>query len=534
MKSEMIGAGAMDAPDPVSSHDGGVSRASAGLLTNFHLFFVAALAFILPNAIFATALRPLPAAITLLGCAGAAALLWRARSSSPLLGAPVDVPQFGLSLALGLALCMLGGEAHFFHATRDWLFRDAVMNDLVKNGLTVLYQWEGQDYLLRAPLGMYMVPALMGRAFGLYAAHLTLLAQNALVLSALLYFIATLAGVKKTPFLLLLIAFSGLDILPILAAEAREMWKGEDFMPFAHIEWWGEYFSPIRLQYSSHLTQLFWVPNHMLPGWWFSLLALLYVRKEIELPILLVSFATMLFWSPLSMMGAAPFLAFFALEKLPRNLFAPGVFAACAVGLLFLPIALYLSMDAAAVPHEVLLTREGFAWRYLFFLEIEIPQAIVVLYAWNKVEPCDRRMLALSLVLLLLIPLYRIGVSNDFVMRVSIPPLFMLAFAFARIAVLTPRDNGRFATCISVLVILSAATPLLEIKQALRQPFAISDCNVVTSWYKGDPSMLPTNYWARVEKTPEWLMSPARAPAPLTIEDRKCWPDHLFLPDEMK
>jgi hypothetical protein len=271
----------------------------------------------------------------------------------------------------------------------------------------------------------------------------------------------------------------------------------------------------------------------MLPGWWFALLALLYVRREIDLPMLLVSFGTMLFWSPLSMMGAAPFVAFFALERM-RDIFAPRVFAATAVAFLFLPMALYLSADAGAVPHEVLLWRDGFAWRYLIFLAIEIPQAAVVLYAWNKVEPCDRRILALSLVLLLLIPFYSIGVSNDFVMRVSIPSLLLLGYAFARIAVLTPRDNGPFATAISTIVILSAATPLVEIKQALHRPFAISDCNVVTSWHKGDPSALPTNYWARVEKMPAWLMSAESAPAPLTLEARKCWPDHALLPDDKK
>jgi hypothetical protein len=428
---------------------------------------------------------------------------------------------------------MLGGEAHFFHATHDWLFRDAVLADLARDGLTVLYQWEGQNYLLRAPLGMYMIPAVVGRAFGLYAAHLTLLAQNSVILGALIYFLASIAGVRRAPFLLILIGFSGMDILPILLAEAMEMLKGEGFQPFSHIEWWGEYFSPIRMQYSAHVTQLAWAPNHMLPGWWFALLALLYVRREVDLPMLLVSFATMLFWSPLSMMGAAPFVAFFALERM-REIFAPRVFAATAVAFLFLPMVLYLWADAGAVPHEVLLWRDGFAWRYFSFLVIEIPQALIVLYAWNKVEPCDRRILALSLLLLLLIPLYSIGVSNDFVMRVSIPSLLVLGYAFARIAVLTPRDNGPFATTISTIIILSAATPLVEIKQALHRPFAISDCNLVTSWHKGDSSALPTNYWARDEKMPVWLMSAESAPAPLTLEDRKCWPDHPTLSESLK
>ncbi len=532
LKSQIAGAASLSESVPLAQ-ERGAARTTSRALSNFHLFFVAALVFILPSAIFATALRPVAAAAVLVGCLGGAVILWRARQSSALLSAPIDLAQLALSLALGLALCMLGGEGHFFYATTDWLTRDAVLADLVHNGLTVIYRYEGQDYLLRAPLGMYMIPAVAGRLFGLYAAHMALLAQNALVLGTIAYFTALLAGVRKTPFLLILIGFSGLDILPILLAEVIEMSKGEPFLAFAHIEWWGEYYSTVRLQYSSHITQLFWVPNHMAPGWWFGLLALLYVRKEIDLPAVMASFAALLMWSPLAMMGAAPFVALFALEQLPRRIFAPSVWAAAAVGLCFLPIALYLVDDAGAVPHELLLTREGYLLRYALFLAVEIPQAAIVLYAWNKVEPFDRRILALSLALLMLIPFYSIGVSNDFVMRVSIPPLFLLAFAFARIAVLTPRDESRFATAISVIVILSAATPILEIKQALRQNYAISDCNMLTSWHKGDPSVLPTNYWARVEKVPAWLMSTQGAGA-LTVEDRKCWPDHPFLQDHMK
>lgn len=509
------------------------AQAASGVVSNFHLFFAAALVFLLPNAIFATALRPAAAAPVLLGCAACVAILWRPRRANVFLAAPIDAARFSLCLAFGVVFCMLGGEGHFFYATMDWLIRDAVLADLVDNGLAVVYRYEGQDYLLRAPLGMYMIPAMAGRLWGLYGAHLALLAQNSFILGAIVYFVTRLARVQMAPMLLLFVFFSGLDIVPILLAEAIEMAKGEPFLPFTHIEWWGDYFSAVRLQYSSHVTQLFWVPNHMAPGWWFSVLALLHVRGEIELGALLVSFAAMLLWSPLAMMGAAPFLLLFALELGPRRIFSPRILAACAAGLLFLPIALYLTMDAGAVPHEVLLTRDGFALRYVLFLAVEIPQAAIVLYAWNKVEPSDRRILALALALLAVIPMYSVGVSNDFVMRASIPPLFLLAFAFARIAVLTPRDNGRFATTISVIVILSFATPMLEIKQALRQNYAVSDCNLVTSWSKGDASVLPTNYWARVEKIPAWLMT-AQSSSPLTLEDRKCWPDHPFLQDKAK
>jgi hypothetical protein len=356
MKMESLSAGSLDGAERL----GGTARVRVGALVNFHLFFLAALIFLIPNLLFAIALRPLPAAFVIAGAIGAGALLWRARLDGALLAEPIDPSRLALSMGFGLALCLLGGEGHFSHATRDWLIRDAVLHDLIQSGTTVLYSYEGQDYLLRAPLGMYMIPAAVGRLGGLFAGHLALLAQNTLLLGALSYFVTRLAEARAAPVLLVFIGFSGLDIAPILLAEAIEMAKGGDFMPFAHIEWWGEYFSDIRLQYSSHVTQLFWVPNHMAPGWWFALLALLHARGEVKLPALLVSCAAMLLWSPLAMMGAAPFVAWFSLRQLPRALFATENLAAVAVGLCFLPIALYLTMDAGAVPHGWLILRDSF------------------------------------------------------------------------------------------------------------------------------------------------------------------------------
>jgi hypothetical protein len=531
MKRESVPSGAFDDEASLPPGDGVSLRAAAGLVRNSHLLFAAALVFLLPNAIFAMALRPAAAVVVLIGCAGAARLLWRAPAGG-LIGAAIDAPRLALCLFFGFSLCLLGGQGHFFFASADWLIRDAVLADLVHNGLTVVYRHENQDYLLRAPLGMYLIPAVVGRLSGLYAAHLALLAQSSFLVGAIAYFAAQLANVRQAPFLLLLIGFSGLDILPILLAEAMEMARGGEFMPFTHIEWWGTYFSPVRLQYSSHITQLFWVPNHMAPGWWFALLSLLYVRREIDLAALLVTFASLLMWSPLAMMGAAPFVALFALES-PALLFRPRTLAAAAFGLLFLPIALYLSIDAGAVRHEFLYAQPGFALQHLIFLAIEIPQAAIVLYAWDKVEASDRRLLALALALLLVIPVYSLGPANDFAMRASIPSLFLLAFAFARIATLTPRDNGRFATTISVLVILGAVTPLVELARTLRHNYAISDCNMLTSWRKVDGINLPTNYWARVEKLPHWLIS-APESTPLTLEERQCWPDHPQLSDSQK
>lgn len=529
---QAIDAGAISPVGEAALRAGGERRIGVAV-ANFHLLVATALVFLLPNAIFATALRPTLAAIVVIGCAAIGALIWRMPRGGALLSAPIEIGALAACLLAGVVLCMLGGEGHFFYSTTDWITRDAVLSDLIKNGLTVLYRYEGQDYLLRAPLGMYMIPAVVGRALGLYAAHLALLAQNAFLTGTIAYFVAQMAGVRKGPMLLLLFAFSGVDIVPILIAEAIEIFGHNAFLPFAHIEWWGEYYSAIRLQYSSHLTQIFWVPNHMAPGWWFATLALLYARAEVDLAVLLVSFATMLLWSPLAMMGAAPFLLMFALRELPRKIFAARNFMAGAAGLLLVPIALYLTLDAASVPSEFLFKYDGFTLRWALFLAVEIPQLAIVAYAWNKIEAPDRPLLLFTSALLFVIPAFSVGASNDFVMRASIPPLFLLAYAFSRVAVLTPRDNGAFATLISSIVIISLATPLLEVKGAFKPSYVISDCNMLTTWAKGDREILPTNYWARVEKVPAWLISTTGA-TPLENETRVCWPDHPTLQPSMK
>lgn len=502
-------------------------------LRNAHLFLAASFVFLLPNALFAAALRPIPAAAVLAGCAGALALLWREIRNSRLLDAPVDGLLLTSSLAAGLALCLLGGEGHFFYSNTDWLIRDAVLADLVRVGPKALYRYEEQSYLLRAPLGMYLAPAAVGRMFGLQAAHLALLAQNSLIVGAIGYFATALAQVRKAPFIFVLTAFSGLDILAVFAAEAVEMSKGGAFMAFTHIEWWSTYFSPIPLQYSSFITQLFWVPNHMAPGLWFATLVLLHVRGEIAFSTLLLSCAPLLLWSPLAMMGAIPFVAFLALRLPLRQLAATEIFLATAAGLCFLPIVFYLAVDAGAVKHEWLIFRENFVRTYVTFLLVEIPQAAIVLYAWRKTAVPDRGPLALALALLLLIPFYSIGPGNDFAMRASIPALFFLAFSFARIAVLTPRDDSAFPTLIASLVLIGAGTPLIELRSAVSGRYQISDCNLLTAWSK-ELQPLPTNYLARVEKSPDWLIRLDDAPAPLTLEARKCWPDHPYLMDRMK
>jgi hypothetical protein len=500
-------------------------------LANIRLLQAQALLFLLPNAIFAAWIQGVPGAILAIGCLASILLIGKIApqgDDSSMLGAPIAGGELAICLALAVALCLLGGEAHLFYANHDWLIRDAVLSDIAHRGFPIFYRLEQQDYLLRAPLGMYLTPALVGRTLGLNAAHLALLAQNAALTATILYFVAQLAKPRKFAVLAVVVLFSGLDILPMLLKAAAIFVQTANLVIFWGLESW----APLLLQYSSHLTQLFWTPNHALPGWWFAILALLWARSEIDISLLIVSFAALLLWSPLAMMGAAPFVAYFALSRPLRNILSAPTLLAAAAAVCFVPIAIYLTVDAGAVPHRWMFGVEGFVATYFIFLAIEIPHSLVLAAAWSWIDRTDRRILALAIALLAAIPFYSIGTSNDFVMRASIVPLFLLAFAFARVASLAPRDNGALAACIAAIVIISAATPLFEIKRAFIGAYAISDCNLATSIQRWGSKEVGPNYFASAAAAPAWLQ-PTTSDRVL-VESRRCWPDHPVLDDKRK
>ncbi len=518
------------APDPCVAK---TSAASAPRFANIDLFRLASLLLVLPNAIFAASLRPAPAIAILIACSVSLATLMRNPApANGVLLARVDLRLLSFCLGLAIALSLLGGAGHFFYAPPDWLWRDAVLADVVRTGPAALYDYGGHAYLLRAPLGMYLTPGAIGALFGLYAAHMSLLAQNALILAIVLYFVTLLSQAKPFVFALLFVVFSGADLLPTIVTELAHFAKTGTFIEFVDIEWWTDYWTSTPLQFSSHITQWFWVPNHMIPGWWMALLALLYVRREVDLATLGVSFAALLLWSPLAMIGIAPFLLMFGIEGRSLKIVTPRLLAAAAGAACFGPLLFYLSIDAGAVPHQLLFGTSGFLLLYVAFIFVEIPQMGVVAYAWRLLARCDVRLLALSAILLLIIPFYKIGESNDFAMRASIPALFLLAFAFSRIAALTPRDNGAFATIIGVIVLAGFATPMLALKQSFGTSYALSDCNFVTAANKTSAKKLPTNYLARIEAAPHWLIVPSGTP--VKPEARQCWPDHPLLDEKMK
>ena len=484
-----------------------------------HLVICGALVFVAGNFLFAMSLRLAPAAVLGAGCLGGALIILRTASRNHFLATPVHLPFFALCMATGFTLCLLAGQGHIFYSADDWVIRDAVLADMSTSALPA-YGWNGETWILRAPLGMYLLPGAVGRLAGLDYAHALMFVQNACLTGGALYLIAEAFGRRTLGFLAIFVFFSGLDFFGQLRTYGLQ-WSVN------YPELWHPF-----LAYMSFVNQLFWAPNHALPGWCFVALLALHLRGGGLAPVLLVFFAAALLWSPLAMMGALPFVLFIVLRE-PRKMLSLEVIRACVIGAAFLPVAAYLQADAARVVSGWLLSEDGFVTLYLLFLGIEIPPVIFLAAPAFSQRRSWSGGLILAVLLLVLIPFYSLGVSNDFAMRASLAPLVILAACFStRVLELRElKDPIRFVAWI--IVALGALTPLTEVIRSVRTPaYAISPCDLVSSWRElaGSSAGDLDHYMIRASHAPDWLLPPPPTLRPrLREEGNSCWPDHPFV-----
>ena len=435
----------------------------------------------------------------------------------------------GLSLAaLAAALLMttLGGEGRLLPATPDWLVRDAVLRDLVEQAWPFAYRTGGAEWVLRAPLGMYLLPALAGKLAGLRAAHWALWAQNTVALAAVLRVFCASDTLRRG--LVVLVAFclfGGWDMLGTLAVAARHtIGEGAPFAIPDDIQWWDRLF-----QYSSVLTLVLWVPHHALAGWFLAALVLLRERRQVRVGTLMAGAALSIAWSPFALLGAAPFLLKAAVEAVrerdvrPLDLAAPAL-----LSLALLPLAAYLNSDSGDVPRGFQSLSVEFLIRYPAFLALEVLPFVAVnaLFGQRHAEAPHRATYRIAVASLVLIPLYRVGVSNDFVMRASIPALAILAVATGHTAADVLARGGRARGALLGLALgLGGLTGLEEVGHTLTTPNrGASTCDFVQAWDQSPYSryMSDAIYLARRDRVPGLL----RAGRPQVLDtgpsDRPC------------
>ena len=417
-------------------------------------------------------------------------------------------------VAVSLMWTALGGAGHLFFANFDWYVRDAVLRDLVVSTWPVAYQGPGHEspepYLLRAPIAYYLPTATIGKAVGLAYADTLLFLWTALGVAL---FLGLAIGQRPTLrttvcVLVVFVFFSGMDLLGtvlkggwLLASKLRMT---------DHLEWWAE-----RFQYSSHTTQLFWVPNHALPGWIAIVLILRGATNASVARSVPLILAAIPLWSPLTAIGLAPFAAWAYLRQkwLDRRLGLSEVIVLTAAAATVAVVSSYILVRADTISSGVTQGHNEPWWFYApHYLQFVLLEAGILWFLLLFVR--RDAFLMIAGVSLLALPSIWFGPGNDLAMRASIPALAVLAL-YASSVIAHPADAPSRKVYWSIVVVLALGlpTPVMEMTRAVREPAWRPDLvhNVIDLNAGG----YPAHYVARMHGSAfEWI---GRKPTQLLI-----------------
>ena len=427
--------------------------------------------------------------------------------------ATVSMQRLLLLFCFSIIVLIVAGEGRFFYANIDWQVRDAVLRDMAMHPWPFAYGVDGQPpQMLRAPIGIYLIPALIWKAAGPTAADLAMLVQNAALLTIVLALGSSLFDGRRARLIALTMAtlFSGLDAIGHWLTHPA--WE-------SHLEFWFDW-----LQLSSHITQLFWVPMHAIAGWTAAILILLWRKGVAPVGIVLAILPLTLLWSPFALLGVIPFLAFAVVQDLRhRRISAGDIIAPSLTSLLSVPSLLFLGAAGDGVGIRLLATPLA-PWLLFMTLEVlvwSVPLWIIARRYPALQGPHQRAFIVIATLFLLLSPLVQIGWSIDFMMRASIPALAILCAMAAHAWVLTPSRVARLV--LMVMLTLASITGLSEARRAFELPASPrGTCSFFGAWDVSFKRYPKGSYLAPISKIPA-IIRP-QSPATAAVHDpAHCW-----------
>ena len=422
----------------------------------------------------------------------------------------IPTSRWVICIGIAFATLLLAGEGRLFYSNLDWQVRDAALHDMIVWPWPFAYSGFDTPQLLRAPIGMYLLPAIVGKVCGQSGADMALLAQNSLLLGTVFTLGSMLfpsPGARRVAVIVILL-FSGMDTLGLLLG------KPTQFFPFSRsIDGWA------GIQYSSHLTMAFWVPQHALVGWIGALLYMLWRTERLPLSAFFSLLPLTALWSPLGLMGTMPFAGAAGLEAIIRRRLGPSDIILPLIALIASASSLvYLQSDGGRVGIQF------YKINPIIYGIVEFTEALPFLAAAAFLIHGGRfgkGTIAIVAACLLFFPFIKIGHNVDFMMRASIPALAILSVLMTDL-ITSGRDNiGR--SIIIVCLAIGALTPAREVWRALVfKPSPPPLCDVSQAWDQSYANYGKDTYFAGLSSLPAWLRPDNVKLAPPTALHH-CW-----------
>ncbi len=415
------------------------------------------------------------------------------------------------------------------HSSRNGLFNALVEMPWPPKGVSAKGDAVGLCYYI----GFWLPAAVVGKLTNLTVGYIFQIIWASLGIGLIWLLICSFHKKIVIYPLAIVLFFSGLDSIGYLIVthifDVTRLQSGNwasfgQIPPFcSHIEWWARYY-----QFSSHITQLFWVFNQALPVW-LSTILLIAEKNNKNLVFIMgltllsstlpfVGLIPIFFWCAFAKRGSGLFERKFTLniDKPLFSLFTvQNVFGGGTTGILsFLYLSGNISSSSAGsasgaakaashfsfAPFAVMLVLMLFLYFFFYKESFIRPSAlaavvpiIIISYLFSKLDQTKSvyyllfiifEVLIISILVfprfgqtsifyivlfsLLIIPFFKVGKSIDFCMRASIPALFVMSlFASFSLDDYLKNKKKALATVLAAVLLIGALTPMHEITRTV-------------------------------------------------------------------
>lgn len=369
-------------------------------------------------------------------------------------------PNILLCLGISIVLNYVLGIGEFRPQTYDFQANNFKYYDLITHDLPVYYL-EQKTYLCYYT-GYYLPSALLAKVFGIETCRYFSFVWS--VFGMWLVFCWILTFTRKN--------VVGLLMIVLLFANAWFVIK-----LLMNFEYFQEYLKPYYIQLNQFklitsplIKNYAWATQHTIPACLGVCVLIDNFRTKSDLKYLLLMLLSTMFWSPLTAVGLFPFVAFYFLKDL-KNLFSAIMIKdfifMTILAISFIPLLLYfISTEGIHTNNTEFIWQTGVKSWWIFYLIYTFSNFIIWGLFLNYTQNQYTSLWKIAIIFPCIIAIYRIGIYNDFNIRVSFPSFFMLSILVGISIVERLKMKSFIGVGIMTLIFVNSLANLNHIKNS--------------------------------------------------------------------
>ena len=370
----------------------------------------------------------------------------------------ISLSTFSFCLGISIILNYILGIGEFRPQTYDFQANNFKYYDLITHQLPIYYA-EQKTYLCYYT-GYYLPSALLAKVFGIETCRYFSFIWSVFGMWLVFLWISTFSRKNIIGLLMIVLLF------------ANAWFAIKLLINFAYFQ---EHLQPYYIQLNQFklitsplIKNYAWATQHTIPACLGVCVSIDNFRTKTNLKYLLLMLLSTMFWSPLTAVGLFPFVAFYFLKDL-KNVFSINSIGSLMLMMFlilsFTPLLLYfISTEGIHVNNTEFIWQTGVKSWWIFYLIYTISNFIIWGFFLNHTKNQYKILWKIAVIFPCIIAIYRIGIYNDFNVRVSFPSFFMLSILVGISVVEKLKIKSLIGVGIMLLIILNSLANLNHLR----------------------------------------------------------------------